>query len=234
MKSRMRQILHLISGGIKSKDITVLTFTALFFIMGAVTLFKILFISKHYYAIYNPVISFSVCFLILKYDKKIFPFVFWLLSICICLFSHETYYNSLAIFIVMILITSNNRRSRNFLLASLIVFGVSVASFNDDNIINIFAILIQFAFASFCYYGFIYIRVADISHCSKLIYTDEERVVLHALATQDKSQKEVAYELGMQIHEVTYILNRVKRKNRINTTDMLLRLYAIEISKAEN
>ena len=48
------------------------------------------------------------------------------------------------------------------------------------------------------------------------------------MATQDKLQKEVAYELGLSNTELARMLAVIRRRNNIATTDMLLRLYAVE------
>lgn len=233
MKSKIQKVPHLISGG-NIRDLKIIFIMALFFILSALNIFRAIFILRNYETIANAIICFIITVIVFILKNDSYPIIFFLSSVSICFLSHETYYNSLSIFIIMIYVTSKNKFIRNILLFLLLIIGLLIASINQENIIDIFAIIIQFVFALFCYYGFIYIRVKDISYHSKLIYTEEERIILHALATQDKSQKEVAYELHISIPEMTYILNKIKKKNSISTTDMLLRLYAIENALNQN
>lgn len=234
MKSRMRQILRRAFGGQnKLLDWRTFCFAILAIIACIANLLHIIIINHEYCDLYIPVIWFIAFVYILIKGNKAFYEIFLIFGI-FTIISDKQGYKSLSLFILILSVLTKNKNKQYATTIILTVITIIACSVYQLNMMNIFAVLFQTLFGIFVYYGFIYIRVADISNCSKLIYTDEERVVLHALATQDKSQKEVAYELGMQIHEVTYILNRVKRKNRINTTDMLLRLYAIEITKAGN
>lgn len=231
MKSRITHFLHQASGGL-TKDLKLTSIVALCIFATIATTIKILLIQK-YILLYIPVLWFLLG--ITCYVLKNKYFLFFVMFIALFISFTDLYsYREMGIFFLMIYVLTKTRRQR---IACFSLVGVSSMisySLQGGNLIDTFAILIQFAFASFCYYGFIYIRVADMDHHSKLIYTDEERVILHALATQDKLQKEVAYELGMTVPEITYILNRIKKKNSISTTDMLLRLYAIEASKNQN
>lgn len=183
---------------------------------------------------YIPIFWIVLCLFTLFKGFGFFYYLMLLFYILVVVTNSGNGYSNLGIFVLMIMILGKTKIKQVVGISLILVVSIMVCSIVESNMINIFAIAIQFVFALFCYYGFIYIRVQDLPYHSKLIYTADERIVLHALATQDKSQKEVAYELDMSVSEITYVLNKIKKKNSISTTDMLLRLYAIENALNQN
>lgn len=229
MISRMRKILSLIGGGM-TKDWRVTTFVALATFAGAANFLKLVTGPITFDRVFTVLFWLFLDVFCLIFKSKSFLYIIEMSCIVLCAID-EYSYRSIGIFLLMIYVLTKTKIQR---LICFVLIGVTTMisySITGGNLIDVFAIVLQFIFATFCFYGFVYTRVKDMNYHSKLVYTDDENVVLHALATQDKSQKEVAYELGMQMHEVTYMLNKIKRRNHIVTTDMLLRLYAVELSK---
>lgn len=167
----------------------------------------------------------GVLFIVFK-NRMFFPFI---LSASLLIVLIDQYsYRSIGIFLLMIYVLQRSKVKRLLSFASIFLTAMVSYSMIGGNLIDVFALFIQWVFATFCYYGFIFLRVEDMGRTGKLIYTSEEREVLHALATQDKLQKEVAYELGLSNTELARMLAVIRRRNNIATTDMLLRLYAVE------
>ena len=233
MKSSIMTSLLKVFGGLKNnlKDWRVLLFSMLALFASIANYIKCLFPFALYSKLYIPTLWLLIAILIMATGTRSFYYIVLLIS-SIIVVTDEYGYRSLSIFILMLFVLSKNKKQLALSMSSIIVCFIISLSTMHRNLIEIANLTIQAGFAAFCYYGFIYTSSKAFGCKSKMQYTDKEYRVMYALATQDKTQKEICYELGISGADMARTLASAREKNGYTTNDMLLRQFAVELYKS--